>query len=454
MNPKPGPCDRVFKWAVRICVPMFVAIFRATCSSVVSLCLPDQVTAVYTWWNLLESLCPPTKSVLRLNLDETAVKTWMAPGKGLIAPGSGDGVRPVRQVSKATRKQQRSCLTHVAFLCDNPEIQPYLPHVIIGNEGVLPVYIQKEMAPKLFRNVFLVRRKSAWVDGSYMALIITLLGEMLKPFLDAWQPILLMDALPAHLAPRVFRAAARNSIHVVVVPARLTWLIQPADTHAFFRYKMYLRKRYMEAMARSPDGELQLREVLLAMNDGVRYVFQAHDWSKAFHENGFSPAQLLVREAVLQAAGMQRPLSTPAALPTYAQLRSIWPARLEPPLDDVFASLFSPPQITTARTAQQGAQRARRDAVQPGVEDELWSERLRPRRSGSFVFPSVYSLDGDSPDHDISGSDSAARPRVAAAPPAVYAHASRRPRRVARPIAASRPSAITCARRPAARRVS
>jgi len=36
---------------------------------------------VYQWWNYLESLCPTGKTILRLNLDETAVKTYMAPVK-------------------------------------------------------------------------------------------------------------------------------------------------------------------------------------------------------------------------------------------------------------------------------------------------------------------------------------------------------------------------------------
>ena len=196
---------------------------------------------MYTWWNLLESLCPRTKAVLRINLDETAVKIWMPPGKGLIARPSIHVVRGPRCISPATRKQQRACMTHVAFVCDNPSIQVHLPHVIIGNEAVLPLYIQREIEPQPFSNVYLVRRKSAWVDAGYMAVIIKLLGAILKPFLGIVQPILLMDALPARVAQTVFRAEARCGFWVVVVPAKLTWLIQPADTHAFYTYKLYFK---------------------------------------------------------------------------------------------------------------------------------------------------------------------------------------------------------------------
>ena len=200
-----------------------------------------QVTAGYTWCSLLESLCPPTKSVTRINLDESAVKIWMAPGKGLIARSSLNVVRGARCISPATLKQQRVCLTHFVFVCDKTSIQVYLLHVTIGNEAVLQLYIQREIEPQLFSNVYSVRRKSARVDAGYMAVIIALLGKILKPFLGTVQPILLMDALPARVAQTVFRAAARCGFWVVVVPAKLTWLIQPADTHAFYTYKLYFK---------------------------------------------------------------------------------------------------------------------------------------------------------------------------------------------------------------------
>lgn len=371
-----------------------------------------------------------------MNLDETAVKTWMAPGKGLIAKPMLSVGRRGRRVAPATRKQQRGCVSHIAFVCDNPDIQPRLPHVFIGNAAVLPVYIQREIEPQLFSNVFLVRRKSAWVDAGYMVEIMKLLGAILAPFLSNFQPILLMDALPAHLAPKVFRAAARCGIWVVVVPAKLTYLIQPADTHVFYKYKMYLRRRYMEAMASSAEGALELRAVLMAMNDGVRYVCQAHDWSKAFDENGFGHKQRLVRQSVILAAGLELPLAVPASVPTLAQLQSLWPKGKDVPLEAVFAPFLTPPPVlANSRTAQ--------NIAPPDLAPDSWSERLRPRRSGSFVFPPVYEVDADSPTRGIGAADSGAWPMVEAAQPPVPAHTPRIQRWVPRPIAASRPSEAT-----------
>lgn len=394
--------------------------------------LSVQVTAIYQWWKFTELLCPAGKTILRLNLDETAMRTWMHPGKGLMCKPGPTEPRRLRRFTPASRKQARGCLTHVAIICDRPEIQIHLPHVLIANESVLPLYIQRDVEPQLHRNVFLARRKSAWVDAAYMVKIIQLLGTILKPFLGEYQPVLLMDALGAHITDTVFRAATRFRIWVLIVPAKLTWLLQPADTHLFYRYKMHLKKCYREAMARSPDGALDLRHVLLAMNDAVRYVCQAHDWSKAFNHNGFGQHQRLVRRSIVEAAGFTTPMSVPSILPNLAQFRSIWPAGVEVPLDAVFSPILAPPQPSVP--SAQGAPRM----PQASHEEVPWSERLRPRRSGSFVFPPVHGGAASSPSDSLESATPEPWPVMDMPPSALLGQHQARAR-PARPIAASRP---------------
>ena len=362
----------------------------------------------------------------------------MMPGKGLVLKPRQGARRGKRRFALASRKQQRGCLTHVAIVCDRPEMQPLLPQVVIGNHAVLPLYIQKEIEPHLHKHVFLVRRKSAWVDATYMITIMELLGKVLKPFLNKFQPILLMDALPAHIAPTVFCAAAKSGIWVVIVPAKLTWLLQPADTHLFYKYKMYLRKRYLESMARCEEGALQLRAVLKAINDAVRYVCQAHEWGKAFDGNGFGQRQRHVRRAIVEAGELNFPLCIPLGIPSLMQFRSIWPAGADIPLDAVFAPFLDPPDpCTTSRAAQQ--------PPEPIPAPLPWLERLRPRRFGSFVFAPADGAQHAFPLEDIGEPGPPGWPALAA-PQAAPPDRPRVRARAAQPIAASRPSAHSFAR--------
>ena len=392
------------------------------------------MTAIYQWWNFAETLCAAGKTVLRLNLDETAVKTWMQPGKGLMCKPGPHESRRKKRFAPASRKQQRGCVTHVAVICDRPEIQTHLPHVLIGNKSILPAYIQREIEPRLFRNVFLVRRQSAWVDAAYMVKIISLLGTILRPFLSEYQPVLLMDALGAHIAEVVFKAAARFGIWVLIVPAKLTWLLQPADTHLFYKYKMRVKRCFTEAMARSPTGMLDLRDVILAINHAVRHVCQAHDWSKAFDENGFGQHQRLVRRSIIETAGFTTPMSVPATMPNLAQFQSIWPAGQHVPLDAVFRPILQPPEPSAPRPG------VARHEAHASHEPVAWLERLRPRRSGSYVFPSLQGTDTSSPSDSLELAAPEAWPAMNTPPPAPLGQERARAR-AARPIAESRPSA-------------
>ena len=125
---------------------------------------------------------------------------------------------------------------------------------------------------------------------------------MFKPHLDTKQPVSLLDALSVHIAPQVFRAAAKAGIWLVVIPAKLTFLLHPAVTHAFYKYKMSLRGRYLEVYA--IDGEVKLEKLLLAMNDGAREVFQGQAWGRAFTANGFDVNQTGVRRKIVDAMGV------------------------------------------------------------------------------------------------------------------------------------------------------
>ena len=182
---------------------------------------------MWQWWNCLEEQVVLPRKVLRVNVDETAVRFYMPQRAGLVTKRRR-GAPSLAQ--DASRRQQRSCVTHVAAICDDTAVQPSLPQVIIGNESVLQAAAVKLVGPALHKNVILLRRKSGWVNKDFLVSYVKLLAACLEPFALRYQPILLWDALPAHCAPSVLRAAGRAGLWVVIVPAKMAWLLQPLDT--------------------------------------------------------------------------------------------------------------------------------------------------------------------------------------------------------------------------------
>ena len=329
---------------------------------------------MWQWWNTYEHVKDDRKKLLRINMDETAVRLYMTPRISLIASQCSRRHRSARTIShSASLQQQRTCVTHAAFVCDDTTIQVLLPHILIGSTHVLSVAVKNAVEPLLHRNVFLLRRKSAWVNVDMMVAIMKLLGHILRPHMARFQPVLVMDALAAHIAGRVLRAAGAAGLWVVVIPAKITWLLQPADTHCFLKYKAYLRQRYQELACDAVDGRVSLTDVLLAMNSGCRKVFQAHAWSKSFDDNGFTRGQRLVRRSILNHVEWEEVPPLPPILPTLRQFAAIWPQRKDIPLDDLFRAFQNPrlPPPTHPHPAPA--------ASQISEDMEPWHLRLRPR---------------------------------------------------------------------------
>ena len=270
-----------------------------------------------------------------------------------------------------------------------------------------------------------------------MVKVMAVLGHVLRPHLATKQPVLLLDALSVRIALQVFRAAAKAGIWLVVIPAKLTFLLQPADTHAFYKYKMYLRRKYLEVSADAVDGEVKLEKLLLAMNDGVRGVFQAHAWGRAFTANGFGVNQAGVRRKILDAMGVSASFSAPTDLPSLTQFQAIWPAGKEIPFDAVFAPflLHAPPSPhpPPEMLADHG-----------DADSQDWSQRLRPRFEGRFL-ARTGSSQGLGAARDAAHSDRRAwPPRVVGA--SAPAPARRRALRRAAPIPMLRRSPPNCGR--------
>ena len=286
-----------------------------------------QAIAAWQWFNHLASRAPAGKTILRINIDKTSVCLFQGTGRGTVfycRKRQSPNAEPTQQ---ASRKSRRTCLTHVAVICDNPKLQPLLPQYIIGN---LQTFLKRDWPVLLASapgNVVLIRQKSAWNNVALFVQILNRLGTILKPYLFSCQPVLLLDACRLHFATPIIQACVRSHLWLVFVPARLTWLLQPCDTHAFQRYKLILRNAYQASRARSATGELSMSEFLECMYKAIRSVLQEKRWSLAFDRDGFGRNQCEVSTYIRRQAQLEVGFVAPADRPSEEQLCLCFPKR-------------------------------------------------------------------------------------------------------------------------------
>jgi hypothetical protein len=161
---------------------------------------------VWQWWNFCKGKVANGKTVLRVNLGETAVCIFQGGQKGnVFVTKKRPRDEPVQHISKGRR---RCYLTHIALVCDRTDLQPSPPQVIVGNERTFLAGGMGALATARPANVRLVRQKSAWNNKDLVCRVIRWLAEALRPHMHEVQPVLFFDAcMRSSPATRYFAAA-------------------------------------------------------------------------------------------------------------------------------------------------------------------------------------------------------------------------------------------------------
>ena len=297
-----------------------------------------QATALWRWSNYLQHLDPPDKIRVLINLDETSVRLVPEEGKGHVTNRAYrllcSGMPLGRNASLAA---QRSAITHVGAISDRPEIQNRLPQVVlVGKNQVTEDRLcrLRSQAPDC---VQLWRQKKAWMTTELMVQYMLLLGRRLQEFHTTHRFIVYVDALRAHVSPRVLRAASRGNLWMCVIPSKMTWALQPCDTHVFASYKRLLGEEYQRRSGLTAAGDMTWELLLESLWHVVTTLVQGKDWSAAFDAVGIRCQQRALSDRTRMK--LQYPLDAPqvqATLPPLSDFVQIWPKRLRIPIHELF----------------------------------------------------------------------------------------------------------------------
>ncbi len=228
------------------------------------------------------------KQPLRVNVDETNISRSYDNKKGLVLTRRC----PKRPMLLPGDAVTRGSFSHVTFICDNPEIQPLLPQLIIGNSRVLRKQDLDVLQNSLPANVYLIRAKSSWLDAATFVAALRWLARALSPFKHTYDILLLMDCCYVHLHRDVLRAARKADVKVCFIPKKTTWLLQPCDTHVFRRYKAYLRRAYQAKQLRASSQDVTAVDLIRILLEIIRHVLQGIVWEKSFADNGYTLHQV------------------------------------------------------------------------------------------------------------------------------------------------------------------
>ena len=338
-----------------------------------------QATALWRWSNYLQHLDPPEKIRVLINADETSVRLVPQEGKGHVSKRAYrllcSGVPLGRNASLAA---QRSAITHVTAICDHPEIQNRLPQVVLVGEKQFTeerAYRVRCQAPG---SVHVWRKRKAWMTSEIMVQYILLLGRGLQEFQTTHRFILYLDVLRAHVSPRVLRAASRANLWICVIPTKMTWALQPCDTHVFARYKRLLGEEYQRRSGLTAAGDITWELLLESLWHVVTTLLQGKDWSAAFDSVGIRRQQLALSDNIRKK--LQYTLEPPqvhAGLPSLSDFEHIWPQGLRIPIHELFLPVESFLRGEPQRPLDERVVHPSLPPVVPAAQVNPWTGRTR-----------------------------------------------------------------------------
>ena len=323
------------------------------------------------------------------------MKLWLGGQRGCVCETDDPlSFRPLEQ--EVSLRSRRGAVSLVCFACDDPVAQRLLPQVIVANERILPASVAAEFQASQRGNVFLVRRKSAWINATTLVRIISLLGAAVAPLLSTRHIILSMDACPVHIVPCVMRAVAAAGMHFLLIAAKTTKWMQPCDVAVFGALKHRLRQVFGETQVRAGAAELSPSVVLAILAAAVEEVVCGRDWSAAFRRCGLQTGWPTSKR-FLTALGPFAGRPTASDLPTLAQLQSLFPRGRDVPIEACFASFWRP-----TRRAEPLARAAAPPPVPvpvavPVPGRSVWHGRTRSTSHLALPSPVPVALGGSSP---------------------------------------------------------
>lgn len=298
---------------------------------------------MYRWWNYLNARVQG-KIALRISLDETSVKFWpssKAIGNLYVGFGRTCGAAKASAVSRVSLADARSCMTHVAIVCDDSTIQAKLPQVLICRKSVIRVDQVDAISEALPPNFKVLAAPSAWTNEQIMGYIIRLLANALVEYSGTHQPILFMDTAPSHLHESVITSCYERGIWLGYIPAGTTWLFQVLDTHCFGAFKQRLARAQTDERSRLGGTRLTIVEWVRCFVTAAKSSLQGKAWDTAFDENGFCQWPPRCRKEVLRELEWELFPLIDSNVPTAEDLKVVWPRNKPVPTDTILAALDS-----------------------------------------------------------------------------------------------------------------
>ena len=222
-----------------------------------------------------------------VNMDETMLANVTDHHKGIVV-----NRRRKKDLDHATQARRRAYprCSLLGCIANDHELQKHMPQVF------LPKSDADKQPPQNIRDVFSSAEApieawhgtSGFLSAAGAASFLTRLRNLIRRHRPHAKIIVVWDASMAHTNEKVLRHARRLGIRVVLVPGRLTWLLQPLDVYVYSCLKRELRYVLARDRMRDAQAKLSVAQQLRCCTEAVQTVMVRKSWDGMMRKCGIS----------------------------------------------------------------------------------------------------------------------------------------------------------------------
>jgi len=118
-----------------------------------------------------------------------------------------------------------------------------------------------------------------------------------------------------------------KKFRMLLVPAGMTAVLQPLDTHVFKTFRHQMQQFWLDCKSCAADGEVHARDWLLVICEAIQAVVANTSWKHAFERVGILSSQALLSPKILKALEWDSRPHIPDTLPALGQASALFPRR-------------------------------------------------------------------------------------------------------------------------------
>jgi hypothetical protein len=266
-----------------------------------------EVRILYSWTTWLFDRVLASREYVVINMDETALPRLIARRAGNVA-ALVSGTSREQLFERVARQESHGHVTLVACIASDASLQPFLPQFILAKDARLAA-IEKHALRNLRPPMAWLEGTNGWMTSLVLCAVLTRVRRALAACAPLAEIAFLMDSAPQHVQPRVLAHAARLRLHLLFVPSRVTWLLQPLDTHVFASLKTNLHALQTHARGAHEGGRLPRGLWINLIEEAVRGTLTERAWAHAFSDNGLATGRGPTRRRIGDACGSVLPVA-------------------------------------------------------------------------------------------------------------------------------------------------